>query len=85
MSARYYLKVAIIGTFDAMVCRRMWGDIGNGILAILVLLLRLLILVTFPVSQPVIAWLLWKSDKFNRERLDEARARLRARMNSNIP
>lgn len=83
MSARYYLKVAVQGTLDAMVCRRMWDDIGNGLLAIVVLALRLLILVTFPVSQPLIAWMLWKSDRINREHLAEARARLRAAMHRN--
>ena len=63
-----YLKIAAAGTLYGLVARETWTDLGLGMLAVLVMVLRVAILVTFPISTPLIAWLIWLDDrKFKRD------------------
>lgn len=58
-----YLKIAAEGTLFGLVASDTWTDLCVGLLAVVTLALRALILVTFPVSTPLIAWLIWVDDR----------------------
>jgi hypothetical protein len=63
VSARKYLFLAAQGSFAGIADSETWRDIGLGMLALLVLALRVLILVTFPISTPLIAWAIWADER----------------------
>lgn len=58
-----YLKIAALGTLDGLVMRDTWTEIWIGLLSCIVMAIRVLILVTFPISTPLIAWLIWLDDR----------------------
>ena len=76
-------KISALGTLDGMHCRKMWEDIGGGMLASFVLLVRCLILVTFPISVPLIAVLIMLDERKRARDSIEARARMRRGMHNN--
>lgn len=76
------LHIAASGTLDAMRNRAMWRDIGTGIVAKMVLVVRCAILVTFPVSVPLIACMIML-DEHRRNRAGTTTARYRGRNKEN--
>ena len=85
MDCRTALKDAASGSLKAMADRLMWAGILAGAVATVVLLVRLLVLVTFPVSTPLIAWLLILDERRTAEQVEQARARLRRGIHQNGP
>lgn len=67
--AMNYLKIAAEGTLYSIVAQDTWRDLCLGLLAVMVLALRFAILLTFPISTPLIAWLIWwlSDRKFKRD------------------
>lgn len=51
------LRATAIGTLKALGYRNTWEDLLSGAIALVVLAVRLLILLTFPISVPLIALL----------------------------
>lgn len=63
--------------------KHMWTHLRIGVNAGVALILRIAILVAFPVTVPVIAWLLIKEERDRPAREAEARTRLRAGIHRN--
>lgn len=76
-------EISVLGTIDGMLDRKMWKCIGGGMLAAFFLLVRCLILVTFPVSVPLIAVLIMLDERKRARDSIEARARMRRGMHNN--
>ena len=76
-------KISALGAMDGIIDREMWEDIGAGLFAVFVLLVRCLILVTFPVSVPLIAVLIMLDERKRARDSIEARARMRRGMHHN--
>lgn len=85
MDWRQSLKRASWGTFAGMADDEMWGRIGLGILAVVVLLLRIVFVLTYPISTPIIAWLLILDERKRDEQVARRRAKMRAGMHQNGP
>lgn len=79
------LRASALGTFTALTYADTWRDIGAGIFAVSVQLLRILLLVLFPVTIPLFAWLIIRDTKRRAEEEPKRRAALRAGIHKNGP
>lgn len=53
------LKIAARDTIGCLLTPKAWREVRAGAIALAFLLLRLLMLVTFPISIPLVAWCRW--------------------------
>lgn len=63
----------------------MWGDMVAGLVAVFLLAVRLAVLVTFPISLPLIAWLMIVDEQKRAREFEALRAKLRRGMHQNGP
>lgn len=77
------LKAAARTAFTALGPSEQWRDIGNGMIAVLVQLIRLAILLSFPFSTPLIAWLIQLDERKTAVQRAEARERLLQQIHQN--
>lgn len=74
------LRAAVVGTLTGLVWRATWRDIGHGIIAVLVLTIRVLVFLSLPVSLPILAVLIQKDEALRKKQDAEARRRLREQL-----
>lgn len=70
-------------TLHILASESMWIDIRRGIFAIMQLLIRVLVLITFPISTPLFAWASIRQERRMAEYEAKARERLRADIHRN--
>jgi hypothetical protein len=85
LTKREALRTAVVGSFTALAEPAAWKDIGMGLIGLLAQAIRLCILLTLPISAPIIAWLLVLDDRKRAAQLDEIHARLRRGIHQNGP
>lgn len=83
LTYRQALRAAAATAFTSLGRSEQWRDIGVGVLALVVQIIRLGILFTFPISTPLIAWLIQLDERKTAIQRAEARARLAEQLHQN--
>lgn len=76
MTYREALCAAIVGSFRALAMKNTWRDIGNGLLGILVQIVRLLIIISLPFTVWVVAFLIQMDERKTAEQREKIRKML---------
>lgn len=77
------LKRAAIGSLKGLVWRETWTDLLFGVAAALLLCSRVVTVLTYPISTPLIAWVLMRETNRREAKATEIRRRMRADMHKN--
>lgn len=85
MTYREAIKNAAYGTLLALTDRWMWKNIGDGLFGIAVLLLRLLVFLTYPISTLLLAWGLMADERRTAEQIEALRKQLKDGIHRNGP